>query len=73
MLEFDIIKKKGERMLSWLNPAFSLFKAQAQRLLNDLNETKKFQEEYKANRERQQKQYELIMQQRKQNETKENV
>ncbi len=59
-------------MLIW-NPYFSVIKGQLQRLCNDLSETKKFEEKYKANRENQQRQYDLIMQQRKQNETKENV
>lgn len=51
-------------MLIW-NPYFAVLKGQLQKLCNDLNEAKKFETEYKANRERQQKQYDLIMQQRK--------
>lgn len=46
-----------------------MLKGQLQKLCNDLSDAKKFEEEYKANRERQQKQYDLIMQQRKKYES----
>ena len=69
MLEFDIIYKKGENMIFSWNPAFALFKSQARQTLIAINETKKFETEHKANRERQQKQYDLIMQQRKKYES----
>lgn len=42
---------------------------QGLKILDSINEAKKFEEEYKANRERQQKQYDLIMQQRKKYES----
>lgn len=56
-------------MLIW-NPYFSVLKGQIQRLCNDLTDAEKFQELYKATRERKQKQYDLIMQQRKKNAEK---
>ena len=42
-----------------------MLKGQLQKLCNDLSDAKKFEEEHKANIERQKKQYELIMRQRR--------